>query len=254
MRMRRKLAILNQSSNVYLNKETTAMSIVLAGIVTSTIERKVLSNDAQTRVSSFTLSFIVQTSKDTTRNAELQVQAYGQAADFDFAQGSAVIVEGTLLVNKVKQSDGTNRNFYSIDARRVHAGFEGLTLNSVSLVGRLGSDPDVKYFESGTVKADFSIASQRTKQITDWYSIGLWGKTAEVAANYVHKGGQVGINGSLVCEWWMDKNGNGERSKFTIKGDKLTLLGGKRDEESNSRELVGAGAASSRDSFDDIAF
>ena len=222
------------------------MSVVLAGIVTSSIERKFLPNDSQTPVSSFRLSFIVSTGKDTTRNAEIMVQAYGKAADFDFTQGAAVIVEGILLVNKVTTSTG-NRNIYSIDARRFHAGVEGLTLNSVVLVGRLGSDPEVKYFESGTVKADFSIASNRTKQITDWYSIGLWGKAAEVAANYVRKGGQVGINGSLTCEWWNDKDGNGERSKFLIRGERMTLLGNKRDEESNSRTAsdsrvpVGAG-------------
>ena len=228
------------------------MSIVLAGIVVSEIARKVLPNDAKTPVSSFTISFVVSTGRDTTRNAEIKVQAYGQASEFDFEVGSAVIVEGTLLVDKISTSNG-NRNIYSIDARRVHAGFEGLTLNSVSLVGHVGGDPDVKYFESGTVKADFSIASKRTNQITDWYSIGLWSKAAEVAGNYVRKGGQVGIEGSLACEWWMDKNGGGERSKFVIKGERLTLLGGKRDAESNhaasdSRVPVGAGVN------DDIAF
>lgn len=228
------------------------MSIVIAGIVTSSIERKVLPNDAKTPVSSFTLSFSVVTQKDTTRNAEIQVQAYGQAASFDFAVGSAVIVEGTLLVNKVATPDG-NRNIHSIDARRVYPGMEGLTLNSVSLVGRTGQDPDVKYFESGSVKASLSIASTRTKEITDWYAVELWDKQADVCANYVRKGGQIGINGSLSCEWWMDRNGGGERSKFVVKGNRLTLLGGgKRDEE--SRELVGAGTLPSRDSFDDIAF
>lgn len=233
------------------------MSIVLAGTVTSAIERKFLSNDAKTKVASFILSFSVVTQKDTTRLAEIKVQAYGLAGDFEFAQGAAVIVEGTLLVDKISTSNG-NRNIYSIDARRVHAGFEGLTLNSVAVVGRLGSDPDVKYFESGTVKADFSIASNRTKQITDWYNIGLWGKAAEIAANYVRKASQVGINGVLVCEWWMDKGGDGERCKFVIKGEKLTLLGGgKRDEESNSRSLVGAGASGGSPvgtDYSDIAF
>lgn len=220
------------------------MSTVLAGIVTSAIQHKVLPNEAQTPVSSFTLSFAVSTGRETTRNAEIKVQAYGLAANFDFAQGAGVIVDGALLVDKVKQADGTNRNIYSIDARRVHAGLEGLTLNSVSLVGRVGGDPDVKYFESGAVKALLSIASNRIGDITDWYSIELWNKAAEVAANYVRKGGQVGINGQLSCEWWMDKNTGSERFKFGIRGEKLTLLGGgKRDEESDSRSLVGAGAS-----------
>ena len=227
------------------------MSIVVAGTVVSSIARKVLPNEAKTPVSSFTLSFVVPTGKDTTRDAEIKVQAYGQTADFDFAQGSPVIIEGALLVDKVQQADGTNRNIYSIDARHLYPGMEGLNLNSVSLVGRTGQDPDVKYFESGAVKVLLSIASNRTKTITDWYSIGLWGKAAEVVGNYVRKGNQIGINGSLSCEWWMDRNGNGERSKFFVKGDKLTLLGGgKRDEESESRSLVGAGAGS----IDDIAF
>ena len=232
------------------------MTIVLAGAVVSEITRKVLPNEAKTPVSSFTLSFVVSTGRDTTRDAEIAVNAYGLAADFDFAQGSPVIVEGALLVDKVQQPDGTNRNIYSIDARHLYPGREGLGLNSVSLVGRVGGDPEVKYFDSGAVKASLSIASTRTKQLTDWYSIELWSKAADVAANYVRKGGQIGINGQLSCEWWMDKHNGGERSKFIVKGERLTLLGGgKRDEESESRaasesrSLVGAGA----DSFD-IAF
>ena len=226
------------------------MTIVLAGIVVSEITRKVLPNEAKTPVSSFTLSFVVSTGRDTTRDAEIAVNAYGLAADFDFAQGNPVIIDGTLLVDKVKQADGTNRNIYSIDARHLYPGREGLTLNSVSLVGRTGQDPEVKYFDSGAVKALLSIASTRTKEVTDWYAVELWSKAADVAANYVRKGNLIGIEGSLSCDWWMDKNGNGERSKFGIKCERLTLLGGKRDEASESRVPVGAGAGAN----DDIAF
>jgi single-strand DNA-binding protein len=112
-----------------------------------------------------------------------------------------------------------------------------MTLNVVHLVGRAGGDPDVKYFESGSVKCNITLAVNRPSKNSDepdWFNLEIWGKTAEVAANYVKKGSLIGIKGSLKMDTWTDKNTNTPRSKPVIRVDKLDLLGSKRDSESGS--------------------
>jgi single-strand DNA-binding protein len=112
-----------------------------------------------------------------------------------------------------------------------------MTLNVVHLVGRVGGDPDVKYFESGSVKCSLTLAVNRPSKNSDepdWFSLELWGKTAEVAANYVKKGSLIGVKGSLKMDTWADKNTGAPRSKPVIRVDKLDLLGSKRDNEGSS--------------------
>lgn len=107
-----------------------------------------------------------------------------------------------------------------------------MSLNSVALVGRSGGDPDVRYFESGTVKTTLTLAvnrSTRNSKEPDWFSLELWGKTAEVAANYVRKGSLIGISGALKFDHWQDRSTGVERTKPVIKVDRLELLGSKRD-------------------------
>ena len=105
-----------------------------------------------------------------------------------------------------------------------------LTLNSVNLVGRAGANPEVQYFESGTVKATISMAVRRRGKNTDpdWFSIELWNKNAETVANYVRKGDLFGITGYLKIESWIDRDTGGERSKPVIKANQVHLLGSKR--------------------------
>lgn len=110
-------------------------------------------------------------------------------------------------------------------------------LNIVHLVGRVGGTIDPRYFESGSVKADFTLAVNRRSKNNDqpdWFNVTCWGKTAEVATNYVRKGSLVGISGQLTIETWTDKNTGAERSKPVIKVDRLELLGSKRDNEQQS--------------------
>jgi single-strand DNA-binding protein len=106
-----------------------------------------------------------------------------------------------------------------------------MTVNSVTLVGRVGSDPDIKYFESGTVKARLTLAVNRRKKddAPDWFDLEIWGKTAEVAANYVRKGKQIAVRGSLKFDRWNDKQTGQERSRFVVRVDDLELLGSKSD-------------------------
>ena len=112
-----------------------------------------------------------------------------------------------------------------------------MDLNVVHLVGRVGGDPDVKYFESGAVKCRLTLAVNRPTRRTDqpdWFNLDLWGKTAEIAANYVRKGKQIGVIGRLEINNWQDYNTQAQRSSPIIKVDRLELLGSKRDEEAQA--------------------
>jgi single-strand DNA-binding protein len=110
-----------------------------------------------------------------------------------------------------------------------------MSLNVVHLVGRAGRDPEVKYFDSGKVVCNFSLAVSRIKRDDppDWFELELWDKTAEIAANYVKKGGLIGIKGSLKLDTWSDRTSGANRSKPVIRVEKLDLLGSKRDNESS---------------------
>jgi single-strand DNA-binding protein len=109
-----------------------------------------------------------------------------------------------------------------------------MSLNTVTLVGRVGGDPDVKYFESGSVVCKFSLAVNRVSRNNeqpDWFSLELWGKQAEVAANYVRKGGLIGVTGTLKFDTWSDRSTGVNRTKPVIRVERLELLGSKRDNE-----------------------
>lgn len=74
------------------------------------------------------------------------------------------------------------------------------SLNVVALVGRAGSDPEIKFFESGACKASLSIAVEeyiRGEKQTFWIPIEAWAKNAQIIADYITKGKQIGIQGSL---------------------------------------------------------
>ena len=90
------------------------------------------------------------------------------------------------------------------------------TLNKVMLIGRLGSDPDVRYTPDGTAVANFSMAtSQQVKKgdhweegDPEWHRIVVWGRLAEVCGEYLNKGSKVYIEGRLRTRSWEDKDGN----------------------------------------------
>ncbi len=111
-----------------------------------------------------------------------------------------------------------------------------MTVNVVTLVGRVGGEPEVKYFESGSVVCNLTLAVRRRSSRDDkpdWFNLELWGKTAEIAANYVHKGSLIGITGALKLEYWQDRTTGTGRSKPVIRVDRLDLLGSRRDNEAS---------------------
>ncbi|MEC4983526.1 MAG: single-stranded DNA-binding protein [Oscillatoria sp. PMC 1068.18] len=111
-----------------------------------------------------------------------------------------------------------------------------MSINLVHLVGRAGTEPEIKYFDSGSILCTFPLAvNRRTKNNDqpDWFNLKIWGRTAEIAKDYVRKGSLIGIQGALEIESWTDRNTGMLRSKPIIKVDRLDLLGSKRDNESN---------------------
>ena len=119
-----------------------------------------------------------------------------------------------------------------------------MALNSVTLVGRAGRDPEVRYFESGSVVANLTLAVNRRNRSDepDWFNLEIWGKQAQVAADYVKKGSLIGITGSYKLDQWTDRNTGEARSTPVVLVDRLELLGSRRDADSNS---FNSGAANS---------
>ena len=109
-------------------------------------------------------------------------------------------------------------------------------INSVTLVGRAGRDPEVKYFESGTVVANLTMAVNRRNRNDepDWFNLEIWGKQAQVAADYVKKGSLIGVTGSFKLDSWKDRNTGEDRNKPVVRVDRLELLGSKRDSENSN--------------------
>lgn len=111
-----------------------------------------------------------------------------------------------------------------------------MSLNVVHLVGRVGSDPEVRYFESGNVKCRLTLAVNRPSKDDqpDWFNLEIWGKTAQVAADYVHKGTLLGIKGSLKFDRWQDRNTGVDRSSPVILVERMDILSSKRDTDPNA--------------------
>jgi len=121
---------------------------------------------------------------------------------------------------------------------------ESMGVNSVTLVGRAGRDPEVRYFESGSMVANLTIAVNRRSRDDepDWFNLEIWGKQAQVAADYVKKGSLLGIIGSFKLDRWTDRNSGEERSKPVVRVDRLELLGSKRDNEAGGGYGGGSGS------------
>ena len=110
-----------------------------------------------------------------------------------------------------------------------------MSINAINLVGRAGRDPEVRYFESGSIVANLTLAVNRRSrnEDPDWFNLEIWGKQAQVAADYVKKGSLLGISGSFKLDQWRDKTTGENKSKPVIRVDRLELLGSRRDSMNN---------------------
>jgi single-strand DNA-binding protein len=104
--------------------------------------------------------------------------------------------------------------------------------NKVILVGRLTRDIELRYLPSGSAVATFSLATSRswkdknsgeTKEETMFIDIKTFGRSAEIANQYLKKGNRVLVEGRLVLERWTDQNG-GNRSKHVIQADSVNFM------------------------------
>lgn len=132
-------------------------------------------------------------------------------------------------------------------------------INKVILLGRLGANPEVTTTKPGNEMASFSIATE-SKYIdknsgekisnTEWHRIVTFGAVARIIREYVFKGSQIYIEGSLKTRKWKDKSGS-EHYITEVIGRELVMLDSKNSEKQNKEKII---YHSVNDDFDDIPF
>jgi single-strand DNA-binding protein len=146
------------------------------------------------------------------------------------------------------------------------------SVNKVILIGNLGRDPEVRYMPSGDAVANITIATTETwkdkggekQEQTEWHRVAMFGKTAEIAGEYLKKGSQVYIEGKLQTRKWTDKEGQ-ERYTTEIRADRMQMLGSRSggsermappDDDTPSRSAAApakkAAGAGKGGNFDDL--
>lgn len=114
-------------------------------------------------------------------------------------------------------------------------------MNKVIIIGRLGVDPELKYTPSGKAVANFSVATSERwtdkdgnkQEKTEWHRVVVWGKLAELCNQYLSKGRQAVVEGSLQTRSWDAQDGS---KKYTteIIGKNVEFLGGNGGSQSNA--------------------
>ncbi len=133
----------------------------------------------------------------------------------------------------------------------------------ITLVGRLGNDPEMRYTPSGVPVTTFSLAVSRTwtgqdgqrQEKTTWFRVTVWRKQAEVVSQYLTKGRQVLVVGEVEeARPWMDRDGN-PRASLEVTANVVRFLGSRADTmEVPSGGATAAPASSEADSEEDIPF
>jgi single-strand DNA-binding protein len=107
------------------------------------------------------------------------------------------------------------------------------SVNKVIIVGNLGADPETRYLPSGEAVTNIRVATTETwkdkqsgekKEATEWHRVAFFGRLAEIAGEYLKKGSQVYVEGSLRTRKWQDKDGQ-DRYTTEIRGDEMKMLG-----------------------------
>ena len=119
-----------------------------------------------------------------------------------------------------------------------------MNLNKVMIAGNLTRDPELRYTPKGTAVAELGLAINRVfsddqgvkKEDATFVDVTLWGRTAEIAQQYLHKGSPVFIEGRLQLDTWEDKESGQKRSRLRVVGENMQLLGSKGDTASATRE------------------
>jgi single-strand DNA-binding protein len=118
------------------------------------------------------------------------------------------------------------------------------SVNKVIIVGNLGADPETRYLPSGEAVTNIRVAttdrwkdkqSGELKEATEWHRIAFFGRLATIAGEYLKKGSQVYVEGSLRTRKWQDKDGQ-DRYSTEIRGDVMQMLG-RREGGGEARSL-----------------
>jgi single-strand DNA-binding protein len=136
------------------------------------------------------------------------------------------------------------------------------SFNKVILLGNLTRDPEVRYTTGGTAVCDLTLAinhnytdkrSNERKEEVSFIDVTLWGRTAEIAGEYLAKGRPVLIEGRLHQDKWDDKETGQKRSKLKVVADSMQLLGGRGEGgpagSAPNRPAGGTRPATANDSF-----
>jgi single-strand DNA-binding protein len=131
------------------------------------------------------------------------------------------------------------------------------SVNKVILIGNLGKDPEVKYTPQGTPVAKITLATNERfkgkdgnwQDRTEWHNVVLWQRLAEIAGEYLKKGGKVYIEGRLQTRSWDDKQTGQKKYMTEVVANDLVLLGG-RGEGAEHGGGSRAASASAGNSFD----
>src|SRR3979409_34129 len=116
------------------------------------------------------------------------------------------------------------------------------SFNKVILLGNLTRDPEVRYTPKGSAVADLGIAVNRQytlengekREEVTFVDVTFWGRTAEVAGEYLKKGRQVFIEGRLQLDTWDDKQTGQKRSRLRVVAENMQMLGSRGDSEAGS--------------------
>ncbi len=127
----------------------------------------------------------------------------------------------------------------------------GKSLNRVQLIGNLGKDPEIKYTPQGTPVAKLTIATNERfkdkagewQDRTEWHNVVLWQRLAEIAGEYLKKGGKVYIEGRLQTRSWDDKTSGQKKYMTEVVASDLILLGGRG--EGGGGDFAGSSRGSS---------
>jgi single-strand DNA-binding protein len=126
-----------------------------------------------------------------------------------------------------------------------------MSVNKVILVGRLGRDPETRYTTGGQAVCNFSLATDESfktksgerQKRTEWHRIVAWGKKAEFAQQYLKKGQEIYVEGSIRTNEWTDKE-NQKRTTVEIIASDFRFVGSKQDSGGSSYRSSSAAAAS----------
>lgn len=137
------------------------------------------------------------------------------------------------------------------------------SVNKAIIIGNLGKDPEVRYMANGDAACNFSVATTESwkdkasgekKEETEWHRVSFFGKLAEICGQYLKKGSQVYVEGSIKTRKWTDNDGQ-ERYTTEIRGTSMTMLGGKSEPSSEpAKQTKNNTKPQSDDLGDDIPF